>query len=177
MPEVRAGLVDLQHRRRRRVEARRRAVEDVDLALVGLAVLGEARADDAEALFATPDRRLGIITKEADGIALVYLSVAALDPAQPAVDLVQVATIDLNAVWLSGQQLGARQLRVTAADLSPDGTQLAVRTTAGAWVWTVPGNNVDAASNGLWAEALRQPPVQTLSFPEMTQAEAIAFDA
>jgi len=132
---------------------------------------------DAEALFATPDRRLGIITKEADGIALVYLSVAALDPAQPAVDLVQVATIDLNAVWLSGQQLGARQLRVTAADLSPDGTQLAVRTTAGAWVWTVPGDNLDAASNGLWAEALRQPPVQTLSFPEMTQAEAIAFDA
>ncbi len=132
---------------------------------------------NAEALFVTPDRHLGIITKSESGKATVYLSADAASDAQQTLQLVGVASLDLTERWPSSPAPGARQLQVTAADMTPDGTLLVIRTTARAWVWRVPGDVPTDVEGDAWSQAMRQAPLTTIEFPQMTQAEAIAFDA
>lgn len=114
---------------------------------------------DAEGFFVTPDRQLAVITKEPHGLSGLYLA-RHLAAGTPSV-LQRVGTIALPLL----QTIGA-SYDVTGADLSADGSWLAVTTYDRAFEWAVPDGDVVGALNG---------PATPIALPAAAQREAIAY--
>jgi hypothetical protein len=123
---------------------------------------------DAEALLVHPRTgRLYVVTKPLGGGARVYAAPTRLDPSGPnALEL--VATIPLSTTGTPGGPGigGLAQLLVTAGDISPDGTRVALRTYTDLYEWTVRGDDVAGAFGG-------EPSVTPL--PETRQGEGLAY--
>lgn len=123
---------------------------------------------DAETLLVHPRTgRLYVITKPFAGPAKVYAAPTQLDPAGPNA-LEQVAQVDLKPTGTSGgPNIGAlAQVLVTAADIAPDGSRVALRTYTDLYEWAVPGDDVAAAFDGA-------PTVTPL--PVTRQGEGLAY--
>lgn len=114
---------------------------------------------DAEGFFVTPDRQLAVITKELHGLSGLYLA-RPMVPGVPNV-LQRVGTIALPLL----QPVGA-SYAVTGADLSADGSWLAVTTYDRAFEWEVGGGDLAAAVEG---------PGTPIDLPAVAQREAIAY--
>lgn len=116
---------------------------------------------DAEGFFVTPSRDLVVVTKEAHGLSGLYVA-RDLVTGAPLV-LHRVGTIALPLL----QEVGA-SYAVTGADLSPDGTRLAVTTYDRAFEWEVIDGDLGAAVSG---------PATPIDLPAAAQREAIAYAA
>ena len=112
------------------------------------------RPRDVEALTVDPDRGdLYLFAKEATGRAEVLVLRAPIEPGPPRV-LERVGSIELGSM-------------ATAADISPDGTELVVRTYLSIAWWR-------RAPHESWPEALARPS-RVLPHAAEPQGEAIAF--
>lgn len=118
---------------------------------------------DCEGVAVDPrSRRILLVTKDrGDGTALWELP---LDPAQAPV-LTATKLVDLELA-LPGDDAGRK---VTAFDLSPDGTRAAVLTYTVAWQWT-------RRADESWAAAFQRDP-EAIPVPDLPQREALAYSA
>lgn len=114
---------------------------------------------DSEGFFVTPDRQLAVITKELHGLSGIYLA-RPMVPGAPNV-LQRVATIAVPLL----QPVGA-SYAVTGADLSADGSRLAVTTYDRAFEWEVGDGDLAEAVEG---------PATPIDLPAVAQREAIAY--
>lgn len=120
-------------------------------------------AHDCEGVAVDPrSRRILLVTKDrGDGTALWELP---LDPAQaPVLTASKLATLELAP---PGDEAGRR---VTALDLSPDGTRAAVLTYTVAWQWS-------RGPKESWTAAFARAPVP-IPLPDLVQREALAYAA
>ena len=125
---------------------------------------------DAEALLVHPRTgRVYVVSKPLAGPAKVYAAPPRLDAGGPNA-LALVAEVDLEATGTPGGPGigGLAQLLVTAGDISPDGTRVALRSYTDLYEWTVEGDDVAAAFRGT-------PTVTAL--PETRQGEGLAYTA
>ena len=125
---------------------------------------------DAEALLVHPRTgRLYVVSKPLAGPAKVYAGPERLDADGPNA-LALVAEVDLEATGTPGGPGigGLAQLLVTAGDISPDGTRVALRSYTDVYEWAVDGDDVAAAFRGT-------PSVTPL--PETRQGEGLAYTA
>ena len=125
---------------------------------------------DAETLLVHPRTgRLYVVTKPLAGTARVYAAPERLDPGGPNV-LERVADAKTQATGTPGGPGigGLANYLVTAGDISPDGSRVAVRTYTDVYEWTVPGDDVAAAFDG-------EPTVTPL--PPRQQGEGLAYTA
>ncbi len=123
---------------------------------------------DAEALLVHPRTgRLYVVSKPLAGPATVYAAPPRLDPAGPNA-LEQVAQVDLEPTGTAGGPgIGSlAQLLVTAGDIAPDGSRVALRTYTDLYEWAVPGDDVAAAFDSA-------PTVTPL--PATRQGEGLAY--
>ncbi len=113
---------------------------------------------DAEAMLVDPiDGDLLIVTKSSTGDSIVLRAEATTVGSEPIIPLFEIARL----------QLGAGSF-VTAADISPDGTMLALRGYGEVWMW--------ARNDRSLAEAFTTDPCLAPATEE-TQGESIAFAA
>ena len=125
---------------------------------------------DAETLLVHPRTgRLYVVTKPLAGTARVYAAPERLDPSGPNL-LEQVAEARTEATGTPGGPGigGLANYLVTAGDIAPDGSRVALRTYTDVYEWTVPGDDVAAAFDG-------EPTVTPL--PEQRQGEGLAYTA
>lgn len=125
---------------------------------------------DAEALLVHPRTgRLYVVTKPLAGPAKVYAAPARLDPDGPNA-LALVAQVALRPTGTpGGPGIGSlAQLLVTAGDISPDGSRVALRTYTDLYEWRIEGDDVAGAFAG-------EPAVTPL--PETRQGEGLAYTA
>jgi hypothetical protein len=125
---------------------------------------------DAEGLMVHPRTgRLYVVSKPLAGPAQVYAAPQPLDPDGPNL-LERVAEARVGSTGTSGGPGigGLAQLLVTAADLSPDGSRVAVRTYTDLYEWSVEGDDVPGAFDG-------EPVVTPL--PPTRQGEGLAYTA
>ena len=126
---------------------------------------------DAETLLVHPRTgRLLVVSKAFTGGPVVYAAPAALDPSGPN-QLTRVGQVDIAPTGTPGGPAGIgalAQVLVTAGDISPDGTQVALRTYTDLYEWTVEGDDVGAALSGT-------PMVTPL--PATRQGEGLAYSA
>ena len=125
---------------------------------------------DAEGLVVHPRTgRLYVVTKPLGGPAEVYAAPQPLDPDGPNVlEPVAEARVDGTGTP-GGPGIGSlAQLLVTAADISPDGSRVAVRTYTDLYEWSVAGDDVAGAFAG-------EPVVTPL--PPTEQGEGLAYTA
>ena len=123
---------------------------------------------DAETLLVHPRTgRLYVVTKPLAGTARVYAAPERLDPGGPNL-LEQVAEAPTQATGTpGGPGIGTlANYLVTAGDIAPDGSRVALRTYTDVYEWTVPGDDVAAAFDG-------EPTVTPL--PEQRQGEGLAY--
>ena len=123
---------------------------------------------DAETLLVHPRTgRLYVVTKPLAGTARVYAAPERLDPGAPNL-LEQVAEAPTQATGTpGGPGIGTlANYLVTAGDIAPDGSRVALRTYTDVYEWTVPGDDVAAAFDG-------EPTVTPL--PEQRQGEGLAY--
>jgi hypothetical protein len=124
---------------------------------------------DAETLLVHPRTgRLYVVGKPLAGPARVYAAPEQLDPAGPNA-LVQVAEAETRSTDTPGGPPQAGPLAdrlVTAGDISPDGSRVALRTYTDLYEWRVPGDDVAAAFDG-------EPVVTPL--PPTVQGEGLAY--
>ena len=123
---------------------------------------------DAETLLVHPRTgRLYVVTKPLGGQARVYAAPPELDASAPNV-LEDVATVTLQRTGTKGGPDigGLAQVLVTAGDLSPDGSRVALRTYTDLYEWNVPGDDVAAAFAA-------EPTVTPL--PPTSQGEGVAY--
>jgi hypothetical protein len=113
--------------------------------------------------------RLYVVSKPLAGPAQVYAAPQPLDPAGPNL-LERVAEVQGDSTGTRGGPGigGLAQLLVTAADLSPDGSRVAVRTYTDLYEWSVEGDDVAAAFDG-------EPTVTPL--PPTEQGEGLTYTA
>lgn len=126
-------------------------------------------AHDAEALLVDRQGRPFFVTKEPLGVSGVYTPVA-----EPAVGVVtalrKVATVQVSFTGTAGGPAGpASQLMITGGAVSPDGTEVALRTYTDAYLWHAPDGDV--------LRALRDSEPVRVPLPQSRQGEAIAFSA
>jgi hypothetical protein len=125
---------------------------------------------DAEGLMVHPRTgRLYVVSKPLAGPAQVYAAPQPLDPDGPNL-LERVAEARVGSTGTPGGPGigGLAQLLVTAADLSPDGSRVAVRTYTDLYEWSVEGDDVAGAFAG-------EPVVTPL--PPTEQGEGLAYSA
>lgn len=125
---------------------------------------------DAEGLMVHPTTgRLYVVSKPLAGPARVYAAPQPLDPAGPNL-LEQVASVSFSATGTpGGPGIGSfAQLLVTAADIAPDGSRVALRTYTDLYEWPLEGDDVGAALAG-------EPLVTPL--PESRQGEGLTYTA
>ena len=125
---------------------------------------------DAEGLMVHPRTgRLYVVSKPLAGPAQVYAAPQPLDPDGPNV-LERVAEARVGSTGTPGGPGigGLAQLLVTAADLSPDGSRVAVRTYTDLYEWSIEGDDVAGAFDG-------EPVVTPL--PPTDQGEGLAYTA
>jgi len=125
---------------------------------------------DAETLLVHPRTgRLYVVTKPLAGTARVYAAPERLDAAGPNL-LEQVAEAPTQATGTpGGPGIGTlANYLVTAGDIAPDGSRVALRTYTDVYEWTIPGDDVAAAFDG-------EPTVTPL--PEQRQGEGLAYTA
>ena len=125
---------------------------------------------DAEALLVHPRTgRLYVVTKPLGGSAAVYAAPPELDPDGPNA-LTLVADVDLDTTGTQGGPgIGSlAQLLVTAGDISPDGSRVALRTYTDLYEWEVEGDDIAGAFDG-------EPTVTPL--PPTQQGEGLAYGA
>ena len=123
---------------------------------------------DAETLLVHPRTgRLYVVTKPLAGTARVYAAPERLAPDGPNV-LEQVAEAPTEATGTPGGPGigGLANYLVTAGDISPDGSRLALRTYTDVYEWAVPGDDVAAAFDG-------EPTITPL--PARQQGEGLAY--
>ena len=123
---------------------------------------------DAEALVVHPRTgRLYVVSKPLAGPAQVYAAPAELDPAG-ANRLERIGQVAPRSTGTPGGPGigGLAQLLVTAADISPDGGRLAVRTYTDVYEFDLPGEDLGAALAGT--------PVVT-ALPPTEQGEGLAY--
>jgi hypothetical protein len=133
---------------------------------------------DAETMFFLPDqRRVGIVTKEANGQSGVYVEdfevLVSEGDLTPLIDpfvtvLHRVATIRFDKLarpYQKGDFSPESRLQATGGEISRDGTRLVVRTYVEAFEWDI--------SSGL-SSGLKKAPVR-IPLPRTKQGEAIAF--
>ena len=123
---------------------------------------------DAEALLVHPRTgRLYVVSKPLAGAAQVYAAPEVLDPGGPNL-LTLVGEAPVQATGTPGGPGigGLANLLVTAGDIAPDGTRVALRTYTDLYEWTVPGDDVAAAFT-------REPTVTPL--PVTEQGEGLAY--
>jgi hypothetical protein len=123
---------------------------------------------DAEGLLVHPRTgRVYVVTKPLAGPAKVYAAPKVLDPdGRNLLEL--VAEVPLRATGTPGGPGigGLAQLLVTAGDISPDGTRVALRTYTDLYEWPIDGDDVAAAFSA-------DPVVSPL--PETSQGEGLAY--
>ncbi len=125
---------------------------------------------DAETLLVHPRTgRLYVVTKPLAGAARVYAAPERLDADGPNL-LELVAEAPTQATGTPGGPGigGLANYLVTAGDIAPDGSRVALRTYTDVYEWTVPGDDVAAAFDG-------EPTVTPL--PEQQQGEGLAYTA
>ena len=125
---------------------------------------------DAEALLVHPRTgRLYVVTKPLAGPAKVYAAPQRLDPAGPNL-LELVGEVPLRATDTPGGPGigGLAQLLVTAGDIAPDSSRVALRTYTDLYEWPLEGDDVAKALEG-------EPTVTPL--PETRQGEGLAYSA
>lgn len=125
---------------------------------------------DAEGLLVHPETgRLHVVSKPLGGPARVYAAPEVLDPDGPNV-LEQVAEVRLSRTGTPGGPGlgGLGNLLVTAADIAPDGSRVAVRTYTDLYEWAVEGDDVAGAFAG-------EPVITPL--PPTAQGEGLAYAA
>jgi hypothetical protein len=125
---------------------------------------------DAETLLVHPRTgRLYVVTKPLAGTARVYAAPPRLDPGAPNV-LEQVAEAPTESTGTPGGPGigGLANFLVTAGDIAPDGSRVALRTYTDVYEWTVPGDDLAAAFDG-------EPTITPL--PEQRQGEGLAYTA
>lgn len=123
---------------------------------------------DAETLLVHPRTgRLYVVSKPLAGPAQVYAAPPRLDPAGPNA-LERVAQVALTPTGTSGGPGigGLAQLLVTAGDIAPDGSRVALRTYTDLYEWTVEGDDLAAAFAG-------EPTVTPL--PSTRQGEGLGY--
>ena len=123
---------------------------------------------DAEALVVHPRTgRLHVITKPLAGPAQVYAAPSTLDPRGPN-RLERIGEVTPRASGTPGGPAlgGLAQLLVTAADISPDGRRLAVRSYTDVYEYDLPTDDLGAA---LDAEPVVSP------LPPTAQGEGLAY--
>ena len=123
---------------------------------------------DAETLLVHPRTgRLYVVTKPLAGTARVYAAPERLDPDGPNL-LERVADAPTQATGTPGGPGigGLANSLVTAGDIAPDGSRVALRTYTDVYEWTVPGDDVAAAFDG-------EPTVTPL--PARQQGEGLAY--
>ena len=125
---------------------------------------------DAEGLMVHPRTgRLYVVTKPLAGPAKVYAAPEVLDPDGPnALELVAEAPVESTGTPGGPGIGGLANLLVTAADIAPDGSRVAVRTYTDVYEWAVPGDDIAAAFDD-------EPTVTPL--PETRQGEGLAYAA
>jgi hypothetical protein len=113
---------------------------------------------DAEAMFVDPiDGNLVIVTKSSTGESIVLQASATSLGSDPIIPLFEIGRVELGA--------GAF---VTAADISPDGTMIALRGYDEVWMWA---RNDRAVADAFLAEPCRAPATEEI------QGEALSFSA
>lgn len=125
---------------------------------------------DAEALLVHPTTgRLYVVTKPLAGGARVYAAPERLDPDGPNT-LTEVARVRLSATGTEGGPGigGLAQLLVTAGDIAPDGSRVALRTYTDLYEWPLEGADVAGAFD-------HEPTVTPL--PPTEQGEGLAYAA
>ena len=125
---------------------------------------------DAETLLVHPRTgRLYVVTKPLAGTARVYAAPEQLDASGPNL-LEQVAEAPTQATGTPGGPGigGLANYLVTAGDIAPDGSRVALRTYTDVYEWTVPGDDVAAAFDD-------EPTVTPL--PARQQGEGLAYTA
>ncbi len=125
---------------------------------------------DAEALLVHPRTgRLYVVTKPLAGPAKVYAAPEELDADRPNT-LRLVAEVPLKATGTPGGPGigGLAQLLVTAGDIAPDGSRVALRTYTDLYEWPLEGDDVAAALEG-------EPTITPL--PETEQGEGLAYSS
>lgn len=123
---------------------------------------------DAEALLVHPSTgRLYVVSKPLSGAAKVYVAPDRLDAAGSN-DLNLVAQVFLESTGTPGGPSigGLAQLLVTAGDIAPDGSRVALRSYTDLYEWAVEGDDVAAAFAG-------EPTVTPL--PVTRQGEGVAY--
>ncbi len=102
---------------------------------------------DAETLLVHPRTgRLYVVTKPLAGTARVYAAPPRLDPTGPnALELVGQIALKRTGTAGGPNIGGLAQLLVTAGDVAPDGSRVALRTYTDLYEWDVPGDDVGAA--------------------------------
>ncbi|MCY7366494.1 MAG: hypothetical protein LH469_14470, partial [Frankiaceae bacterium] len=125
---------------------------------------------DAEGLMVHPTTgRLYVVSKPLAGAARVYAAPQPLDPDGPNL-LEQVASVTFSTTGTpGGPGIGSfAQVLVTAADIAPDGSRIALRTYTDLYEWPLEGEDVGAALAG-------EPVVTPL--PETRQGEGLTYTA
>ena len=125
---------------------------------------------DAEALLVHPRTgRLYVVTKPLAGGAKVYAAPERLDPLGPNA-LTLVAEVRLTTTGTEGGPGigGLAQLLVTAGDIAPDGSRVALRTYTDLYEWPLEDDDVAAAFDA-------EPTVTPL--PPTRQGEGVAYTA
>jgi hypothetical protein len=123
---------------------------------------------DAEALVVHPTTgRLYVLSKPLAGASQVYEAPERLDPDRPN-RLERIGEVTPRATGTEGGPGigGLAQLLVTAADISPDGARLAVRTYTDVYEFDLPGGDLVA---GLQTEPVVSP------LPSTRQGEGLAY--
>ena len=125
---------------------------------------------DAEGLMVHPRTgQLFVVTKPLAGAAQVYAAPQPLDPDGPnLLERVAQARVDSTGTPGGPGIGGLAQLLVTAADISPDGSRVAVRTYTDLYEWSVEGDDVAGAFAG-------EPTVTPL--PPTEQGEGLTYSA
>jgi hypothetical protein len=123
---------------------------------------------DAETLLVHPDTgRLYVVTKPFAGAAEVFAAPAVLDPNGPNA-LERVAEARVRSTGTPGGPGigGLANLLVTAGDIAPDGSHVALRTYTDVYEWAIPDGDLAAAFEG-------DPTVTEL--PPREQGEGLAY--
>lgn len=130
---------------------------------------------DAEALLVHPRTgRLYVVTKPLAGPAKVYAAPERLDPHWPnALSLVAEIPFKMTGTE-GGPGIGSfAQLVVTAGDISPDGSRVALRTYTDLYEWTVEGDDVAGAFAGTPAVTALPPTEQGEGLAYTSDGEAV----
>jgi len=123
---------------------------------------------DAEALLVHPRTgQLHVVSKPLAGAAQVYAAPSALDPAGPnLLELAGQARVEATGTPGGPGIGGLANLLVTAGDIAPDGSRVALRTYTDVYEWAVRGDDIAAAFAGT-------PTVTPL--PPTEQGEGLAY--